>query len=181
MNMEQKQPNISRSGNGNGRAKLELLLNQPARVKLLKDKPFEGSSSYGEYRLYSVEHEGAEKAYFATEEVHEEIQAHKLKAGDEVILTKIAQQNGRRVVPRIKVEPLPRVQESEREGTKQGPEKSPGVDNLKDVMEVSLREAVEITRAVSGVPFQNEDIQKIASCLFIARTRGGNGGFNHLG
>ncbi|MBS4028001.1 MAG: hypothetical protein KGZ58_05115 [Ignavibacteriales bacterium] len=44
-------------------------------------------------------------------------------------------------------------------------------DNFKDVMLHSLNNAVEITHSVNGIPFQNEDIQKLASCLFIARTR----------
>lgn len=44
-------------------------------------------------------------------------------------------------------------------------------DGFKEIMEQSLREAVEIMRAFTEVPFQNEDIQKIASCLLIARTR----------
>ena len=43
-------------------------------------------------------------------------------------------------------------------------------DNLKGIMEQCLREAVEITRSVQGVPFQNEDMRAICSCLFIART-----------
>jgi hypothetical protein len=165
------------------------MLNQPARVKLLKDKPFEGSSTYGKYLLYSVEHDGVEKAYFATEEVHEEMQAHGLKRGDEIVLTKLAQQNGRRVVPRIQVAVVSRTHEppsppppksqtgaeiakSYRNPLEDATETPSGLsDGLFEIMQTSLKEAVEITRTVSGVPFQNEDIQKIASCLFIARTR----------
>jgi hypothetical protein len=145
----------------NGRQKLELKLNETARVKLLKDKPYEGSSAYGPYWLYSFDHEGVEKAYFAPVEVHQEISKMGLKAGDEIILKKSASQNGRRVVARITIEPIPKAEV---------PLPKRAEDGLKEIMERSLREAVEITRSVEGVPFQNEDIQKIASCLFIART-----------
>jgi hypothetical protein len=156
--------------NNNNRPKLELLLNKPVTVKLLKDKPFEGSSSYGNYLLYTVEHEGIEKAYFATPEVHQEIVMHTPKVGDEILLTKIAHQNGRRITPKIEVEVIKKS--VEKEILKPIEPSSPSiVDGLKAIMEKSLKEAVEITRTVQNVPFQNEDIQKIASCLFIARTR----------
>jgi hypothetical protein len=157
--------------NNNNRPKLELLLNKPVTVKLLKDKPFEGSSSYGSYVLYSVEHEGTEKAFFATPEVHQELAKNGLKVGDEFILTKVAHQNGRRISPKIEVEVIKKIVEAELPKTTEPP-KPTLADGLKAIMEKSLKEAVDITRSVQvGVPFQNEDIQKIASCLFIARTR----------
>jgi hypothetical protein len=159
----------------NNRPKLDLILNKPVTVKILKDKPFEGSSSYGTYVLYSIEHEGTEKAFFATPEAHEILSRLPLKVGDEVLLKKVAFQNGNRVGSRVSVEHISKV-------TTQAPNPAPVsvpikseqgmADNLKVVMERSLQEAVDITRSVQGVPFQNEDIQKIASCLFIARTKG---------
>ena len=156
--------------NNNNRPKLELLLNRSVTVKLLKNKPFEGSSSYGNYLLYTVEHEGTEKAYFATPEVHKEIIKHEPNIGDEIVLTKFAQQNGRRISPMIDVDVIKKVVAPELPKPSE-PTKTSVADGLKTIMETSLKEAVEITRSVQGVPFQNEDIQKIASCLFIARTR----------
>ncbi|MGA2624238.1 MAG: hypothetical protein ABSF91_10325 [Bacteroidota bacterium] len=158
---------MNKPTNGN-RPKIELLLNQPMRVKLLKEKPFEGSSTYGAYWLYSVEHEGVEHAFFATPEVNQEISRLDAKSGDEIVLTKVAHQNGRRISPQIHVEVVPKPKPETK------PENKPKdslADSLKAIMETSVREAVEITRAIDGVPFQNADIQKIASCLFIARTR----------
>ncbi len=145
----------------NGRPKLELKLNESVTVKLLKDKPYEGSSAYGPDWLYTLEHDGVEKAYFAPPEVHQEISPHMFKAGDCFRLTKNAVQSGRKVVSKVQVETIatPPAQAPVSSG-----------DALKSIMERCLREAVEITRSVEGVPFQNEDIQKIASCLFIART-----------
>jgi len=46
----------------------------------LKDKCYEGSNSFGAFHLYSVEHEGLEKAFFAPAEVHEQIVGSNLKA-----------------------------------------------------------------------------------------------------
>lgn len=90
--MEKQQPS-------NGRPKLELQLNEPVTVKLLKDKPYEGNSQFGSYQLYSVDHDGTEKAYFAPPEVHQQIAGLNLKAGDEILMKKTAVQNGKKVVP----------------------------------------------------------------------------------
>ena len=60
--------------NNNQRTKLELELNQPTKLRLLKSKPYEGRSSFGVYHLYSVEQAGEEKAYFATPEISQKIQ-----------------------------------------------------------------------------------------------------------
>lgn len=156
--------------NTNSRPKVELLLHKPTILKLLKDKPFEGSSTYGNYLLYSVEQGGIEKAYFATPEVHQEIVKQGAKSGDEIVLTKTAHPNGRRISPSIEVDVMKKSVENVIEKLIESPKPSLA-DGLKTIMETSLKEAVEITRSVQGVPFQNEDIQKIASCLFIARTK----------
>jgi len=152
------------------RPKLELVLNTPVKVKLLKEQPYIGSSAYGDYTLYSVEHEGEERAFFATPESHQALSSLALRAGDEVILKKVAFQDGRKASSRIVVEKVSRptsiLPAAEPVNAKNHPS-----DNLKDVMERSLQESVDITQAVHGIPFQNEDIQKIASCLFIARTK----------
>ena len=56
---------VATSTNGN-KPKLDLALNESVRLKLLKDKCFEGQNSFGAYYLYSVEHEGIEKIIFLT-------------------------------------------------------------------------------------------------------------------
>ncbi len=131
-------------------------------MRLLKNKPYEGKSEYfGPYLLYSVEEGGEEKAFFADPEVHKKIQSLEVKAGDEVILRKIAVPDGKKGKSQIIVEAVatqPRIND-----TVCG-------DRFREIMEQSLREAIAITGTMKGVPFQNEDIQKIASCLFIART-----------
>jgi hypothetical protein len=145
----------------NTRPKLELQLNESAKLKLLKDKCYEGTNTNGTYYLYTVEHNEAETAFFAPAEIHELIVKHALKSGDEFTLTKIASQNGKKVGARLEFAL----------SSNGKPHTEITDDRFRTVMEQSLREAVEITKAVSTIPFQNEDVQKIASCLFIARTR----------
>ena len=145
--------------------KLELKLNDSVRVTLLRDKCYAGTNGFGPYYLYSVSHDGVEKSFFAPENIHADIVAHGLHAGSEFILHKKASQNGKKITGELQFEAVE---------TKAVPKNGNGnghSDKFKGIMESSLREAVEITQAVAGVPFQNEDIQKIASCLFIARTR----------
>jgi hypothetical protein len=143
----------------NYKPKLELKLNETVKVKLLKDKCYEGTNTSGPYYLYSVEHVGIEKSFFAPENVHNSILAHGLRSGSEFMLNKVASKNGKSITGELVFEALSN-------GKGNGHE-----DSFRAVMEQSLKEAVEITKAVSTIPFQNEDVQKIASCLFIARTK----------
>jgi len=150
------------------RPQVELALNVPNTLVLLKDKCYEGENQYGKYYLYSVEHENEEKAYFATDDIHQKIVESKLSAGSSFTLTKLAAQNGKRVTSQIQFA-LPTNGKA-----MQLPTNGNGTtakDNYKQIMQQSLLEAIEITKAISNVTFVNEDIQKICSCLFIARTR----------
>jgi hypothetical protein len=131
------------------------------KVRLLKNKPYAGKSEYGSYLLFSVEVDGEERALFVDADVNKKIQDLNVQSGDQIMLTKIAVPNGTKVKSEVLVELIEHQKRTQ--STVSG-------DSLKQIMEQSLREAVEITRSVQGVPFQNEDIQKIASCLFIART-----------
>src|SRR5258706_14835068 len=149
----------------NQNPKLELKLNESVRVKLLRDKCYEGSSAYGSYYLYAVEHEGTEKSFFAPEDVRAQIVAHSLKAGSEFILRKEAAQNGKKITGQLVFEAIaaaPPMQPTNGKTTG---------DNFKDTMLQCLQDAVKLTRIVQGVPFQGEDIRAISSCLFIARTK----------
>ena len=67
--------------------KLELKLNESVRLKLLRDKCFEGKSTYGPYYLYTVSNgNGIEMTFFAPAEVHQQIVAHGLKAGSAFVV-----------------------------------------------------------------------------------------------
>jgi len=143
--------------------KLELKLNETARVKLLRDKPYEGKNGFGPYYLYSVSHDGVEKSFFAPENIHADIVAHGLHAGSEFILHKRASQNGKRITGELQFEPV------KQDTVQLGP--TNGTDHFREVMQQCLRDAITIVRGIEGVPMQAEDVRAISSCLFIARTR----------
>ena len=149
--------------------KLELKLGEMVRVKLLRDKAYEGSSAYGKYYLYAVEHEGTEKSFFAPEEIHQQIVAHGLKAGSEFTLKKIAERNGKKITGQLVFELVPPTAPEEQ--IKPGP--TNGNDAYREIMEHCLADAIAIVKSAQadGVPFQAEDLRAISSCLFIARTR----------
>ena len=132
-------------------------MNQPTKLRLLKNKPYEGKSDFGIYHLYSIERDGLEMAYFATPELSQKIQALGVTAGSEIMLTKVAVLNGKKASADVLVEVV----------NKQTRTQTPvSGDSLKQIMEQCLKDSIEITRSLQ-VPL---DIQKIASCLFIART-----------
>jgi hypothetical protein len=157
--------------NGNNRPKVELGLNEEAVLRLLKDKCYEGSNSFGAFHLYSVEHEGLEKAFFAPAEVHEQIVGSNLKAGDEFVVRKVAAENGKQVGSRIEFRLLKKAEAASTAPGGTDGNQHVASDGLKAMMAQCVREAVEITKGISGVAWQNEDVQKISSCLFIARSR----------
>src|ERR1043166_243033 len=134
--------------------KLELALNQSVRLKLLRDKAYEGSSAYGPYYLYAVEDSGVEKSFFAPEDIHQQIVADGLKSGGEFILRKEAAQNGKKITGQL-------VFEAVAAPVLQPTNGKPNGDNFKDIMLHCLQDAVELTKIVHGVPFQGEDIRAI--------------------
>jgi hypothetical protein len=154
------------ANNNNARPKVDLKLNEPVRLKLLRDEPYTGENSYGAYYMYSVEESGVEKVYFATQDVHMKIRQSKLATGDEFILEKTATQKGKKVITEITFEAMP----AERTNGNGRAVENIGTnsDNLKEIMHQCLKDAVEVTRAVDGV---TEDIQKLATTLFIQRAR----------
>lgn len=143
--------------------KLELKLNETVKVTLLKDKAYEGTSSFGPYYLYTVSHDGVEKSFFAPENIHADILAHGLKAGSEFILHKRAGQNGKKITGELVFELVPKGQIQL--------EPTNGSDQFKEIMANCLQDAIALARGIDGVPLQAEDVRAISSCLFIARTR----------
>lgn len=136
-------------------------------MKLLKS-PLVGSSQYGDYYLYPVEVNGEERSFFATPEIHNQISELKLGPGDTVILRKLAQQNGKKVnakwmlevVQKASVEPRP---------TNVQPESTVS-DNLKELLLQCINDAAEVIKS-AGIQFSNDELQKLATTLFIQRSR----------
>ncbi len=144
--------------------KLELKLNESVRVKLLKDRCYEGQNAYGPFYLYSVSTGNGEMSFFAPADIHQQIIGHELHAGSEFILHKKAAQNGKKITGELVFEAVP-GQVSVK------PVNGNGADKFKEIMQQSLQDAIDITRSMKDVPFQAEDLRSICSCLFIARTK----------
>lgn len=145
--------------------KLDLLLDKPIKLSLLKDKPYVGNNNYGEFYLYSVkDSDGIEYSYFATADVHELIQQHKMKTGSSFILKKVASMNGKKMVPKIEFSII-----GEPEPMHQTPP-SLGSDNLKEILLQCLVDAAEVVKS-AGIQFSNDELQKLATTLFIQRAR----------
>ena len=140
----------------NNRPKLELQMNQPTRIKLLHDKPLEGTNGHGPYAMYGVENEaGEEMVWFAPVSVHEVIQSQQMKKGSEIIV-KLTGKN------KVEVSILGKAAEPERALN--------STDSRKEVMIQSMRDAADILAAVPDLGFRAEDARAIGLSLFIART-----------
>ena len=146
--------------------KLELLLEKPIQLTLLKDKPYIGQNNYGEFYLYSArDDQGIEYSYFADVSVHNLIQEHKLKSGSTFVLQRVATMNGKKMSSKVE---FSIIGEPETLGSAIPP--VPGSDNLKELLLQCIRDAVEVVKA-AGIQFNNDELQKLATTLFIQRSR----------
>ena len=152
------------------RKKLELELNKPTALELLFDEPMIGQSKYGDYFLYAVKNETAEEySFFAPEEVH--VEMSKLRKGDKVSVTKLAEKKGTKVVIKYDVKVLSNGKVADdKSNSGQGPLTR---DNFFDIMLGSCRDAIKIQNELGGMM----DAKNLAVTLFIARTKinGSNG------
>lgn len=147
--------------------KVEFGLNESVQLTLLKDKALVGENSYGPYFMYSVKDQEEDKVLFATAEVHKQILEAGLKSGDAFELRKLATQNGRKLSTSFAFSVL------EKKNGNGGAAQTSSVDNtFRLLMEQSLRDAIEATRAVNTVPWSGDDIRSIALTIFIQRARG---------
>ena len=147
--------------NGNGYpAKVDLQLDQQVQLRITRPVKIgaNGKNPFYLYRVIDVQ-SGEEKSFFAEAEIHSIIEEKHLGVGSEFLLKRV--QNGGKGSNKLELSILGKASEH----------RDPSEDNLRDIMEKCLKEAVEITRSVDGIPFQNEDVRAICSCLFIARTR----------
>ena len=152
--------------NGNNRPKVELALNSEAKLTLTKDKCYEGTNAYGAYYLYSVEHEGEQKSFFATPEVHQAILESGIRAGDQFLIRKKAIQNGRKVMAKIEFSVLSKQPPPPPSGNGNG---SHVDDSLRDMLLQCVVDADSIIKS-AGIQISDE-LQKLATTLFIARSR----------
>jgi hypothetical protein len=95
-----------------------------------------------------------------------------LKTGDEFRISKVAVQNGRKVTGRVEFEVVAKVPAPVPAPAPQSdiPFEIPD-DGFRDVMERSLRDAIEATRAVNTVQWDVDSIRSIAPTIFTQRAR----------
>ena len=148
--------------NQNGqKPKLEIVeLNKPRKFKLLLNDPITGKQKNGDpWQLYPVKDEsGNELSFFAPDDIHTILAEHKLKTGDEFILTRV--ENGKKGSSKLQVSIIGKETTAD-----------PKPDSLKDVMIQSMRDAADILAAVPDLGFRAEDARAIGLSLFIARTQ----------
>ena len=145
------------------RKKLDLKLNQPATLELLFEEPVVGQSTYGDYYLYAVKQGNNEEYnFFAPEELHEQMKG--LHKGNKVEITKLAEQKGSKIITKYDLNLI-----SNGNGKKVSDNDTSSVakDNYFDIMLASYLDALRIQENLNGMV----DVNKIAVCLFIARSK----------
>jgi hypothetical protein len=145
------------------RKKLDLKLNQPATLELLFEEPVVGQSTYGDYYLYAVKQGNNEEYnFFAPVELHEQMKG--LHKGNKVEITKLAEQKGSKIITKYDLKII-----SNGNGKKISDNETVSVqrDNYFDIMLASYLDALRIQENLNGMV----DVNKIAVCLFIARSK----------
>lgn len=134
-----------------------MQLNQPIKLKLLRNEPLIGENGHGKYFMYGVQNEaGEEVVWFAPSTAHEVIQSQQLKAGSEIIV-KLAGKN------KVEVSILGKAAEPDHA--------LKSSDNLADILKQSIADAAQAIRAFPDIPFQSEDIRAASLTIFIQRAR----------
>ena len=115
-------------------------------------------------------HEGMEKAFFTSPDLHKQIAEAGLKSGDEFKISKVAVQNGRKVTAKVNFEVVAKAPVPVPQPADGVPFEIPD-DGFREVMERSLRDAIEATKAVNTVQWDVDSIRSIALTIFIQRAR----------
>jgi len=142
-----------------------LKLNSPVTLELLFDTPVVGQSTYGEYYLYAVKQGNNEEYnFFAPEELHEQLK--ELHKGNKVEITKSAEQKGSKIVTKFD---LRVISNGNGNGKKVSDNDAGSIakDNYFDIMLASYLDSMRIQENLNGMV----DVNKIAICLFIARSK----------
>lgn len=144
---------------------MDLNLDKPIKLTLLKDKPFIGNNNYGEFYLYSAKDaQGIEYSYFADASIHNLIQEHKLKSGNSFVVQRVATMNGKKMSSKVEFSII-----GEAKPQAVVPPVT-GSDNLKEILLQCLIDAAEVVKS-AGIQFSNDELQKLATTLFIQRAR----------
>ena|ERR1035437_1199429 len=152
------------------RKKLDLKLNQPATLELLFEEPVVGNSTYGEYYLYAIKQPNNEEYnFFAPVELHEQMKG--LHKGNKVEIVKTAEQKGSKIITKYDLKLISNGNGNSKKVLENNTNSS-AKDNYFEIMLASYLDALRIQENLNGMV----DVNKIAVCLFIARSKvNGNG------
>ncbi len=135
--------------------KLDLNEGEEVHVRLTHAQPISGKSDFGNYHMYGVaKADGTECVFFAPDEIHQIISDRKLSRGSEFTLRKV----------KGKLEIALTGNGQEHKDDESG-------DGYREMMELSLRDAIEATKVVNHVQWSVEDIKSIGLTIFIQRAR----------
>lgn len=140
----------------------------PVTLELLSD-PILGESSYGKYCLLNVKKiNGEEYSLFAPAELQDKMM--ELHKGYKVEIAKKAEQKGSKIITSYDLKII-----SNGNGNKVSDTETNKIvrDNYFDIMLASYLDALRIQENLNGMV----DVNKIAVCLFIARSKVNANGF----
>jgi hypothetical protein len=162
----------------NQREFLQLQQNHIADVTFRFATGLKKEGQFGPYFLYTVVHEGKEKVFKVTERLEKKLRELNIRPGQTLSLVK-------EVVHPKKGEPFTviNILETNNPPSQQVKPTQPAkaeaaVEEMKpvaftgdkQVMFQSLVDAVDITKAIGGIDWRNNDIEKIGVSLFLSRT-----------
>lgn len=140
-------------------------MNVPITCELLSD-PFVGESSYGEYCLLNVKRpSGDEFSLFAPQELFEQMKV--LKKGYKFEVTKLAEQKGSKILTKYDFKIMQSGNGNGNNKVSNNDASSVAKDNYFDIMLASYLDSMRIQENLNGMV----DVNKIAICLFIARSK----------
>jgi hypothetical protein len=178
----------------NQREFLQLQQNHIADVTFKFSTGLKKEGQFGPYFLYSVVHEGKEKLLKATERLEKKLRELNIRQGQTLSLVKevVYPKKGEPFTVINILEstasshPVPRTQNGQRDNNPQPQPAKPApaaqgqaavaavtpvaFTGDKQVMFQSLVDAVDITKAIGGIDWRNNDVEKIGVSLFLSRT-----------
>jgi len=178
----------------NQREFLQLQQNHIADITFKFSTGLKKEGQFGPYFLYTVVHEGKEKLLKATERLEKKLRELNIRPGQSLSLVKevVHPRKGEPFTVINILEsaasphPAPKAQDGQPPSSPQSQQMKPAqpakveapVTELKpvtftgdkQVMFQSLVDAVDITNAIGGIDWRNNDIEKIGVSLFLSRT-----------
>ncbi|MGB2867709.1 MAG: hypothetical protein WBD36_04615 [Bacteroidota bacterium] len=156
---------------------LQLQTNQIANLTFKFPTGLKKEGRFGPYYLYTVSHEGHEKILKVTEKLEAKLRKLNISVGQTIGLVKetIHPQKGEPFTVFNIVDPTVRPPAPAKPALSSPlpsvvPNRGVNFSGDKQIMYQSIIDAVDITKAIGGIDWRNNDIEKIGVSLFLCRT-----------